>query len=99
MLHPALTQALAAAHIEDLRRAAARRQTIGLAGRVVHEPRVRATPIAALRSASTRLPGRRVPQADGTTRTEIPEAPLRPCQSVVVVRSAPRARIDPASCR
>ena len=46
MLHPALTQALATAHIEDLHRAAARRHTIRLARRVVHEPRVAATPIA-----------------------------------------------------
>jgi len=95
MLHPALTQALAAAHIEDLHRAAARRRTIRLAGRVAHEPRVTATPIAKLRSAATRLRGR-VPQADGTTRTEIPQPVLWPCQSVVDVRSGRRARIDPA---
>ena len=62
MLHPALTQALATAHIEDLHRAGARRHTIRLARRVVHEPRVAATPIAVLRSASTRLRGRRAPK-------------------------------------
>jgi len=58
MLHPALAQALVAAHIEDLHRAAARRHTIRLAGRVGHEPHVAATPVAILRSASTRLRGR-----------------------------------------
>ena len=62
MLHPALTQARAAARIEDQLRAAARRHTIRLARRVVHEPRVAATPIAVLRSASTRLRGRRAPR-------------------------------------
>jgi len=97
-MHPALTQALAAAHIEDLHRAAARRHTIRRTRSVVHEPRVTATPIAILRSASTRLRGR-VPQAESTTRTEIPQATLWPCQSVVEVRSGPRAGIDPASSR
>ena len=62
MQHPALTRALAAAHIEDLHRASARRHTIRLARRVVHEPRVAATPIAVLRSASNRLRGRRAPR-------------------------------------
>ena len=98
MAHPALTQALAAAHIEDLHRAAARRHTIRLARRVLHEPRVAATPIAVLRSASTRLRGRRA-QADVMTRTEIAQAAVRPCQSVVDMRSGPRAGIDPASSR
>ena len=37
MLHPDLARALAAAHIEDLHRAAARRHTIRLARRVAHE--------------------------------------------------------------
>ena len=58
MPHPALAQALAAAHIEDLHRAAARRHTIRLARCAAHEPHVAATPIAMLRSASTRLRGR-----------------------------------------
>jgi hypothetical protein len=98
MPHPALLQALAATHIEDLHRAAARRHAIRLARRVVHEPGVAATLIAVLRSASTRLRGRRA-QADGMTRTEIHQAALWPCQSVVDVRSAPRAGIDPASSR
>jgi len=99
MLHPDLSRALATARIEDQLRAAARRRTIRLARRVVHEPRVAATPIAVLRSASTRLRGRRAPQADAMTRTEIPQAALGPCQSVVDVRSGPRAGIDPASSR
>ena len=70
LLHPALAQALVTAHIEDLHRAAARRRTIRLARRVAHQPQAAATPIAMLRSASTRLRGRRVPQADGMTPTE-----------------------------
>jgi hypothetical protein len=97
MLHPDIARALATAHIEDLHREAARRHLIRLARSVVHEPRVAATPIAVLRSASTRLRGRRAPQADVMTRTEIPQAALWPCQSVVDVRSGPRAGIDPAS--
>jgi hypothetical protein len=43
MLHPALTQALATAHIEDQLRAAARWQTIHRARRVARESRVAAT--------------------------------------------------------
>ena len=64
MLHPDLARAFAAARTEDLHRAAARRRAIHLARRVAHEPQVAATPIAMLRSASTRL-RRRVPQAGG----------------------------------
>ena len=70
MLHPALARALVAAHIEDLHRAGARTRAIRFARRVGHEPHV----VAMLRSASTRLRGRRVPQADGMTPTEIPQA-------------------------
>ena len=71
MLHPALAQALAAAHAEDLHRAAAAAR-LGQAE----------VPIA--RSASTRLRGRRAPQADGMTPTEISHAavvgmPIRRC--------------------
>ena len=80
MLHPDLARAFATARTEDLHRAAARRRTIRLARRVAHEPHVTATPFAMLRSALTRLRGRRVPQADGMTPTEIPpaEASVRP---------------------
>ena len=74
MLHPALARALATAHIEDLHCAAARRRAIRFARRGAHEPHVAATPIAMLRSASTRLRGRRGPPADGMTPTEIPQA-------------------------
>jgi hypothetical protein len=74
MLHPVLARAIVTAHIEDLHRAAARRRAIRFARRVAHEPHVAATPIAMLRSAWTRLRGRRVPQADGMTPTEIPQA-------------------------
>jgi proline dehydrogenase len=74
MLHPALAQALATAHIEDLHRAAARRRAIRLARRVAHEPPVAATSIAMLRSASTRL--RWTPRASGRRHdtTELPQA-------------------------
>ena len=74
MLHPDLARAFAAARTEDLHRAAARRRAIRFARRVAHEPHVTATPIAMLRSAPTRLRGRRMPQADGMTPTEIPQA-------------------------
>jgi hypothetical protein len=74
MLHSAHARALATAQIEDLHRAAARRRAIRFAGRVAHEPVAAATPMAMLRSASTRLRGRRVPQADGMTPTEVPQA-------------------------
>ena len=97
MLHPALARALATAHIEDLHRAAARRRAIRFARGVAREPDVAATPIAMLRSASTRMRGRRVPQADGMTPTEIPQAALWPCQFVVDERLGPRAGVDRAS--
>ena len=42
MLHPALSRALATAHIEDLHRAAAQRHTIPLAHSVTHEPHMAA---------------------------------------------------------
>jgi hypothetical protein len=73
MLHPALARALAVAHIEDLQRTAARRHTIRLARRVAHAPHVAAGPIAIVQSASTRLRGRRAPEAeaDGMTPTEV----------------------------
>src|SRR5690349_15951721 len=58
MLHPTVARALVDARLEDLRRAAAQRHTVRLARRVAHEPHVAATPIAILRSASTRLRGR-----------------------------------------
>lgn len=97
MLHPALTQALATAHIEDLHRTAARRHAIRLARRVANEPHAAATPIAILRSASTRLRGRRAPQANGMTPTEIPQPARWPSQSVVDVRPETQAGIDRAS--
>ena len=74
MLHPILARALVTAHIEDLHREAARRRALRFARRVAHEPHVAATPIAMLRSASTRLRGRRMPPADGMTPTEMPQA-------------------------
>jgi hypothetical protein len=58
MLHPALTRALATAQVEDLHRAAAAAKL----GRAE---------VPIVRSASTRPRGRRAPQADGMTPTEI----------------------------
>jgi hypothetical protein len=43
MLHPALSRALATAHIEDLHRDAAQRHTISLARRAAHEPHLAGT--------------------------------------------------------
>ena len=63
MLHPALARALATAHVEELHRAAA-----------AAKPGLAEVPI--VRSASTRLRGRRAPQADGMTPTEISHAAL-----------------------
>jgi hypothetical protein len=77
MVHPAVTRALATAHIEDLHRGAERDRQIRLARRVVHEPRVAANPIAVLRSASTRLRGRRAPKPDGV-RHRVGSGPPRP---------------------
>jgi hypothetical protein len=70
MLHPALTRALTTAHIGELHRAAARRHTSAGVPRVAHARHVAARPIAIVRSASTRLRGRRAPQADSMTPTE-----------------------------
>ena len=65
LLHPDMARALAAARIEDRHRAAARRRAIRLARRDGHEPDVAATPVAALRSASTRRPGGACPGPSG----------------------------------
>ena len=51
-MHPDLHQALATAHIKDLHREAARRQTIRLARRVAEEPHVEDPSITERRSAS-----------------------------------------------
>jgi len=59
MLHPALARALATAHIEELQRAAARRQAIRAARRVAHEPHMAATsnaPPATRVDSATRAP-------------------------------------------
>jgi hypothetical protein len=61
MLHPALTRALATAHIEDLHRAAAQRHTIRLARSVTHEPHMaaaRRVPIVSARRWTGRRDGR-----------------------------------------
>ena len=86
MLHPALARALATAHIEDLQRTAARRRTVRAARHVVHEPHTTGPSNAPRRSALTRLRGRRAPQGDGMTPTEVSQAARWACQSVVVAR-------------
>ena len=70
MLHPAFARALASAHIDDRHRAAARRQTIRLAHRAAHEPRVAATPTAIQRSASESAAWNSCAPAAGMTPTE-----------------------------
>jgi hypothetical protein len=61
---------------------------------------VAATPMALLRS-TTRVPRRRVPQAvpqaDGVTPTEIPQAAPGPCRPVVDARLGPRAGAERAA--
>jgi hypothetical protein len=53
MLHPALAQALATAHVEDQLRAAAHWQTIRRARRVARESRVAATSTSTAGQRST----------------------------------------------
>jgi len=55
MLHPVLAQALATTHIEDLRRAAARRHAIRAARRAGHELQMAATSTHHGDPASTQL--------------------------------------------
>ena len=95
MLHPALTRALATARIEDLHRAAARWHTIRLARREPatrggHSDRDTAVRVDAATCAAPA-------KADGVTPTEIPQAALLPCQSVVEVGLGPRSGVDPPS--
>jgi hypothetical protein len=61
MLHPALSQALATAHIEDLQRAAARWHAIRSVRRVAQDSHMAATSNAPQRPASTLLRGLRAP--------------------------------------
>ena len=65
MLHPDLRQALAIAHIEDLQREAARRQTIRLARRVAEGPHVGDPSIAGLRPAPDTPRQSRAPRITG----------------------------------
>ena len=53
MLHPAVAQALATAHVEDRLRAAARWQTIRHARRVARESRIAATSTSTAGQRST----------------------------------------------
>ena len=92
MLHPALARALVTAHIDDQLRAAARWHTVRLARRARASRDVDFTAIR-VDSTTSNAPA----QARGMTPTEIPQAALSPCQSVVDVRSGPRAGIDRAS--
>ena len=97
MLHPAFARALASAHIDDRRRAAARWHTIRLAHRAAHEPRVAATPTAIQRSASESAAWASYAPAAGMTPTETAQAAPWPCQPVVDVPSGPQAGIDLAT--
>jgi hypothetical protein len=94
-MHPALARALATAHIEDQLRAADRWRTIRLARRARATRGGDFNRRTAIRVDSTTPTA--PAQARGMTPTEIPQAALSPCQSVVDVRSGPRARIDRAS--
>lgn len=76
MLHPALARALATTRVEDRHRVAVASQKLRLARRVAHGPRGAARRVARVRSASSRRRGRRAPQADGMTPTEIPQVPV-----------------------
>jgi hypothetical protein len=96
-MHPAVTRALASAHIDDLHRAAARRNTIRLAHRAAHKPRVATTPTSTQRSASETAAWTSCAPAARMTPTETAQAAPRPCQSVVDVPSGPRTGIDLAS--
>ena len=74
MLHPALTGALAGAHVDDRHRAAARRHTIRLAHRAARGPHVAATPTAIERSASDSAAWTSSAPAAGMTPTETAHA-------------------------
>jgi hypothetical protein len=97
MLHSALAQALATAHIDDLHRTAARWRTIHLARRVAREPRVAAPPTAIQPSASESAAWTSCAPAAGMTPTETAPAAHWPRQSVLDVPSGPPAGIDRVS--
>jgi hypothetical protein len=97
MLHSALARALATAHVEDQLRAAAHWRTIRLARRARATREGDSNRRTAIRVDSTESTA--PAPADVMTPTEIPQAALWPCQSVVDVRSGPRAGIDRASSR
>ena len=75
MLHPALARALASAHIDDLHRAAGRWQTIRLAHRAAHEPRVAAT--STVSAHGDAVSPRRADDLTGPKRSAIFRGPPR----------------------
>jgi len=76
MLHPALTRALATAHIEDLQRAAARSHAICLARDVLHQRELEEPSIAGRRSAWARLRGLRAARVRHSTNRDSASGPV-----------------------
>jgi hypothetical protein len=77
MIHSALAQTVASAHIDDLHRAAGRWRTMRLARRAAREPRVAATPTAMQRSASESAAWTSCLPAAGMTPAETAQAAQR----------------------
>jgi hypothetical protein len=75
-MHPDIRQALAIAHIEDLQRDAARRQTIRLARRAAEKPHVGAPSIAGARTASDPPRRSRAPRPTAA-HDERPSSPIQ----------------------
>jgi hypothetical protein len=76
MLHPALTRALATAHIEDLERAAARSHAIRLARDVLHERDLEEPSITGRRSARARPRGLRPASLRHSTNRDSASGPV-----------------------
>jgi hypothetical protein len=84
-MHPDLHQALAKAHIEDLHREAARRQTIRLARRVAKEPHAGDPSTAGQRSAPDPPPQSRAPRPTAG-HDERPSSPMQTLLRLGVAR-------------
>jgi hypothetical protein len=76
MLHPALSRALATAHIEDLQRAAARSRAIRLARDVLQERQLEEPSIAGRRSAWAWLRGLRAASLRHSTNRDSASGPV-----------------------
>ena len=95
-MHPALSEALALAHKEDLQRAAARSRAIRLARDALQERQLEEPATAGRQSTWARLRGLRV-AGSGTTQTAIPQVAPRARPPVPDVPSAQPPGIDRAS--